>query len=769
MIEKVYKYIRDTPKFRLAVWSNQTEKNKIGILFNLICSSLNYDYNNLGRRSFKLNDIVYFMDSDKTYYAKFEGFFIEGNHKCVKLIANPNSPLHYKIKSSQLLWKLNRSNDQNRKISKSLPLTNYGDIDDVTEILAELVQVPTTDFYQFNRTQILYLTNSSSSNIESEFRKWEYNSHCFLDYFPAFYYYNAKERRKLNTSKYNRNDPERILHIFNNMQDLIEFVKINKNKHKDFFITGDSYSRFFNKSLLRDFYEITFDEAVNLKVLYTGGTSDFRKINSNDENAFLSNDLLKPILLDGQNEGISKITSQIILAGTEELNKIIDEIRQQIKKYKDLNPDYSRRIRQLLFALLSYNEFEDNIHKSNFDAFQNDYTNDRAAKLLYELSNLVLENKFKQRHVNNSKRIVVNKYLPHNESCIVSKNDFLKAYKEPSIISFIDIYFLRDSLFPLLITNEIDHSQIEYLYYPFEKKIFLSALRKFMYKYKPYIKNATLIGIENNFELDIESEVIAEVIPESIEDFYEYIRKEYEMPFHQARIGQSMVKAYPLKLYDDNSEYLAFFTPNSKVTVIKAEQIYDKKAEEIEIGDELVILEGVRNIFQKFSEVFDRVQINLDIKDKWREALQNFYDNYGFSLLAKKLKDVGLIRADATILNWLNNPNSIGTISPFEDFEKIAKATEDAYLLQNHHKVAEVCHTLQGLSHKVGRWIRRLARAKLEGQDLDLLLIEYQGNIREELNQIIRDIKIVQVNSIGETLIEIESTQINHLLEYDQH
>ena len=434
--KEIYKYIENKSDFRFAIWSKELVKNRIDTLFRLIYSSLNFDYNYLPKRTFKLNDIVElkYEENDNVTREYFVYKGIDNSQEIQRVILGRNDEVNttYKLQASTTIWRLNRSHNQNRKLLKKVRINLSSinrNIDNVVKNISEKTNIPYKYLNLFERTKILYLSTFSRSSLEEKLRGWTLKGYSFLDYFPALYYHNSKEYKKLNTEKYDRSDPERLLFIFNNLSILINYIKSSDEKDNSFFIVSDNYLHFFRQDLLQELYRLLVNPDISIKVFYVGDYKDFRRLNTENFNPFFTNDMIKPVIVCKDASKMSKMIENVKIVGSENLYLDVDKILGTILKYKELNPQFSIQLKKILFGLLSPNEFKDQQFQETVNSFRDQFLEPKLNILLKNCIYDVSDNEYKiDRDENEIVTVVNNSLTGLNDIKAITKADFIKKF-----------------------------------------------------------------------------------------------------------------------------------------------------------------------------------------------------------------------------------------------------------------------------------------------------------------------------------------------------
>lgn len=766
-----FELISNSSNVKLALWSKDFDPSDPKFLFELCCSSLLYDYKNLPKRNIRTGEIVEltikFEEELKRFYLKYQGEEIYNDIKRIVLTNDDEKGrITFRLCASQFVWRLNKCK-QDTKLTSSNKLKKYpilippAGFENPIKILAERTNIPYSAFNFFERTKLLFLLKQSIEEYITTLKTWHFADQSFLDFFPAYYVVDEDNLKKINTEKFDRSEPERILYFFSDQSVLLDFIT-KRNHNNYFFIISDNFNRFFNHSTFQYLYQTLTDNVEKIKVIFFGGISDFKMLNNEFDLPITK--VFRPHLLTDGSSDYNKLKENIEVVGNNSANTMINDFLVIAKKYKDINPSFSGNLRKIIYSLCSLDKYNYDVFQKNIKSFLNEYGTYIERDKLNELLRIVTDNNFKNIKTEWNEFLVTDFINEQNHANVVGKKEFKSKVLDGNndkkfIITFIDSFFFTNFLFPALLLGYINSNQIKFRLYDLERKILLYTFNNFNRKYL------------NLFGNDFLSEAIKEEKAEPIlEDHFNLFEFDLSVisGYHQYGTSEETIKAMTVLSEDDNQEYVSFFTKNYSPTIIDNEIVFDIDLNELEVGHELIMLPGVRNVFQKFSEIFESKQLNVELKNKWKDALFNFLQNHKFSSLSHQLNRLGLNRKEATIRNWINNSSVIGTLHPKEDFLIIAKATNDQFLLNNYSEVADVCITLQRMSKLIGKQIKKLSKAVLRGESIDNLLTEYDITVRNQITNVVKNINVVTVTNILSDFREVDHSMVNQLLEKDK-
>ena len=764
--------IRNSKNFRTAVWSKDFDLKNPEFLFEICCASLFFDYNHSDSRKFRENDKVElsisFNDVLKRFYLKYIGLDqYNGISRVILCNDDDKCITTYRLNASNYFWRLNKCKNKNQTLTTTSQLKKYqitnppSGSENPIKILSSKINIPYDRYNFFNRTYLLLLLKQPLDEIIFNLKNWEFHGQTFLEYFPAYHYFDADNFKKINSEKFDRSEPERILHLFTDQADLLDFIN-NNGQQNSFLIISDNYNRFFNPVILQYLFQTLNRQELNIKLLYFGDINDFRKLNN--ELSLTFNQFIKPTISNGNSFLLKDIKKKIEIVGDKSINDLINDSLLIAKQYKDINPSFSTDLRKILYNLSSLDKFTSELFKKTYSIFIKEYRDNKVVDNLKELFQKVKENQYKFIQTNTDEFLVTDIPAAEEIKDIIGKKeiktDLLNGSDNKNyIITFLDTFFFHNILFPAILLNYISIDKISFRLYSVENKILLHSFHTFKDKYYKF------------FEIDSGPESKNESVEEIQEEHIKLFELDVSSFFNKQYIGgntANLVNTVTVMSEDENSEYISFFPTNYTLTILDNDSVYDINPDELEVGHEIIIIPGVRNVFQKFSEIFENKEIQIEIRNKWKEALYNFSNKHSFRILLNQLRQFGIKRNEATIKNWINNKSVIGTLYPKEDFLKIAKATNDRFLLDHYNEIAEVCITLQRMSKIIGRRIKKFSMAVLKDHNLNDLLTDYDPNVREKIKEVVQNVKVVTVTNIYHDLKPVEHSLINQLIDKEK-
>ena len=218
---------------------------------------------------------------------------------------------------------------------------------------------------------------------------------------------------------------------------------------------------------------------------------------------------------------------------------------------------------------------------------------------------------------------------------------------------------------------------------------------------------------------------------------------------------------------------LAFYRCGHKVVSVTeivrqiGESIKLKTAEDLDIGDFIVVREAEKDIIRELADTILLKAGKYDsrkLSQKWRESLEVESIFSTPEEIYEKLKRVGCKRDYATVRNWITNDDLIAPQDK-EDLLNIAAATNDEVLLEQIDSIYAAASEVKSAHIRAGRLLsdRLLKTITNYLRDLDSLdPFNIWDPIKVKIDEI-GTIRILKVIDIGE-VIQVDSANINRLL-----
>lgn len=188
---------------------------------------------------------------------------------------------------------------------------------------------------------------------------------------------------------------------------------------------------------------------------------------------------------------------------------------------------------------------------------------------------------------------------------------------------------------------------------------------------------------------------------------------------------------------------------------------------ELEVGDFIVVRESQRDLVKELADTILKNSGKHELRElarKWKDALEveSIFSN--FETIFEKLKKAGCGKNQFTIKQWLRNEDIISPQNK-DDLECIAKATEDAVLLERIEEIFEAGKEVKRAHVQAGKKLSELLKKQVPEKLQELGEID-PYNIWEPLNIYIDDIgsiKVLKVIDIGNVIL-VDGSNINRLI-----
>jgi len=248
-------------------------------------------------------------------------------------------------------------------------------------------------------------------------------------------------------------------------------------------------------------------------------------------------------------------------------------------------------------------------------------------------------------------------------------------------------------------------------------------------------------------------------------------------------LRQSRYKGYIASLLEDSVEavpvsfvgdIMAFYRTSRKLLSVTAIINEDGDSPEeiipdnLQVGDFIIERETQRNLIR---DIADKILNNSDcsglrkISGMWKDALKIAINFTGEDDLFKKLQAVGCKRGKPAFRNWLYSDSHISPQSK-DDIVYIAKATDDAVLLEIVDKVFDAGRQVKSAHISAGHYLADKLRSNLSSS-LTLMESIDGFNVWKPIDMDIEDIgniKILKVIDIGEKVM-VDTANTNRLID----
>ncbi|WP_077325344.1 DrmE family protein [Virgibacillus siamensis] len=261
---------------------------------------------------------------------------------------------------------------------------------------------------------------------------------------------------------------------------------------------------------------------------------------------------------------------------------------------------------------------------------------------------------------------------------------------------------------------------------------------------------------------------------EPIDQGSELNDREYEdLNFIEENMETSLIKSYKTKgTPGDEESTLVFFEEdqfafltngyNCRVLDREKETITLKSVSELRENDELVFVDTDKDVFNevvnKMRESSEKINNLYVLSELWTNTLKKYQEKYGYTeiSIANQLKEYGISRHPATILNWLKDSSVIGT---GDAIEAISRLTNDKTLVNKLTDVKKACSQIRALHIKLGRYLANsiISSYNTNGNYTDKIL-------KESVEDLTKNINIVQVQKKSSHKAYVPVLKTNKLL-----
>ncbi|MCR5448345.1 MAG: DrmE family protein [Solobacterium sp.] len=281
-------------------------------------------------------------------------------------------------------------------------------------------------------------------------------------------------------------------------------------------------------------------------------------------------------------------------------------------------------------------------------------------------------------------------------------------------------------------------------------------------------------GVKEVLNLPVSNTAVLDA-PVEVEDDLEQMEKRllerrYRSYSSSSSDGHTVINAIPVSFVGG---LLAFYKTGHKVITVtdiierKAKEMVLKNAEDISIGEFIVVRESEKEIIRELADIILKNDGNNELRSysqKWRDSLKVELLFSSNDEIVEKICAAGCRKEKSTILNWITNDELISPQSK-EDLIYIAKATNDDVLLEKADLYFKACTEVRSAHRKAGHLLsERLSRT------IHLRLDEMNEldpfNVWDPIEVKLEDIgtvKILKVIDIGSQIL-VEQINTNRLL-----
>lgn len=605
------------------------------------------------------------------------------------------------------------------------------------------------------RTKLLLVIDKRRDEIESLMRTPLSDSAYFTDIFPIAFRTSASDPDEdvISSLPYQHCHAQAEVLIFNRFSDAMDFVEMNQEQR--FVIVTDKYNQVYSPSVWQ---RVAAND--NYSLLHLAKWTDFRKLH-NEGLVRNDDETIKKVVLKGDPARRHEIRSRISQVNSVEVQELIEQIACSREAVKDVYPElgitHTRYINMICRALALEDPEREYIRK--LDVTTNLSLSEVAVKTINGGNP-------KREHIASlaSESPVV--ILTDNVEKIqrigirgVTARDVVDCYKPVSdgsrlVIYYIDKWFLMNTLFPLIMLQQLELRNLLFVLYPSEVRALYGIHRQFSRRVKPFFRNRRLLSgeyIEVEDEVDIETETYVDY-HEITCDFRSLSRRYFI--HHAEKESATHVKAISIGLRGEGRDYIAFLSKNYRPHLLDGDDLKLVSVDSLAVNDTLVFFEGAgeRGILEAYKDIFfsDDTE-HIRNMNRWKQHLEKYLrieegrcNPDRMRSLLRDLKQRNLFRSEADVYRWLSD-ESIATLNPREDFERIAYAVGSPAFIAEYETLADSCVHLQVKSKLVGRVLKKLALRDFSGADGEIRSGSLGDKVRERLEQIIQKVKCLRV------------------------
>lgn len=231
--------------------------------------------------------------------------------------------------------------------------------------------------------------------------------------------------------------------------------------------------------------------------------------------------------------------------------------------------------------------------------------------------------------------------------------------------------------------------------------------------------------------------------------------------------GEEKIAAFPVVFDEDIYTYLS---PTMRVARIDraAGTIRDCKLDDLQIGDELVFIEGARDLFDELIKSLHAsasVRALADRADAWRKALLDFVQTNRLSLsgLADVLAKNGCKRGLQTLKGWLEGQTIAPSEQDYQPIDAIATLTHDPLLCDDIAGIKAACRSIRSMHIKAGHLLlRRIRDATMQSKQ------DYEGldeDVIERIEEYARKSRILSIEYIADVPVNVPLKMIGCLID----
>lgn len=261
---------------------------------------------------------------------------------------------------------------------------------------------------------------------------------------------------------------------------------------------------------------------------------------------------------------------------------------------------------------------------------------------------------------------------------------------------------------------------------------------------------------------------------------FELKLKDYKYSGYKSEQGAPGITE-KVKLLEFSNNQFAFFTESHQVLVLtkliagklEKKEIPRKTINELKVGDIVLFRDSDKDLIREIADKgLEEKGLShfLELSASWKKTLHELYSNldFDFNRLYELLLRAGSRRHPTTIRSWLFSDHIIGP-ADYNDIKFIAEASKNEKLLTNFEKIKEAITAVRGAHLQASAYLTRKLLAKLPQ------IINEESDYRDSFQNgpIILDledfgqIKILQIEEIGDEWIEVDKSFVNHLISHE--
>lgn len=217
----------------------------------------------------------------------------------------------------------------------------------------------------------------------------------------------------------------------------------------------------------------------------------------------------------------------------------------------------------------------------------------------------------------------------------------------------------------------------------------------------------------------------------------------------------------------------AFFKEKHKAICVtniimqKSNEINVIFAEELKVGDYIVIREAQRDIIRELADIIltnNGKQELINLSQKWKESIKVEICFSDFDQIYNKLVRVGCTKNRYTIKQWINNDDIIAPSSK-DDLVYISKACDDDILLEKIDDIYEASREVKSAHVKAGQYLSKLLKQQIAEKMTQMGPID-PYNIWEAIPLYlpqIGNVEILKIIDIGSEIL-VDPSNTNRLI-----